>query len=89
MLTPYLPVEIWNQIFEYLQLTLHVIESEDIEAKRRDDFIKLDTLRNICLASKTFHRIASPILYRVFPFTSDSQGFGNHAPNNGDSRDEL
>ena len=92
MLTPYLPVELWSLIFEYLQLTSRNTESNersDIEAKRRDDIIKLDTLHSICLVSKTFHRIASPILYRVLPFTSDSLELGNHAPNNGESRDEL
>lgn len=85
-------MELCTQIFEHFQLTSRGIESKersDIEAKRRDDVIKLDTLRSICLVSKSFHWIASPILYRVFPFTSDSLGCGTHATNNDESRDEL
>lgn len=93
MSTRNLPVELWTQIFEHFQLNTRDYEGDleefDIKVKRRDDFISLDTLRSICLVSKTFHRTASPILYRVFPFTSDSLEFRNHATSSGESRDEL
>lgn len=89
MSSPYLPVELCTQIFEHFQLTSRDIATTDIESRRREDFIKLHTLRNICLVSKSFHRIAWPILYRVFPFTSDLLQYGKCATNHGESRDEL
>ena len=89
MPTPHLPVELWTQIFEHFQLTSRDIPWHDVKLKLEEDFIKLHMLRNICLVSKSFHRIAWPILYRVFPFTSGSLEYGKHATNDGDSRDEL
>jgi hypothetical protein len=89
MPTPYLPVELCTQIFEHFQLTSRDLAWHDAKLKLQEDFIKLHTLRNICLVSKNFHRIAWPILYRVFPFTSGSLEFEKHATNDGESRDEL
>jgi hypothetical protein len=93
MSTQYLPAELWTQIFEHFQLTTRNYEGDiaefDTKVKCREDLVTLDTLRSLCLVSKTFHRTATPTLYRVFPFTSSSLGFGNHATNNGESKDEL
>lgn len=93
MSTRHLPVELWTQIFEHFQLTTRDYEGDmaefDIRVKRRDDFSKLKTLRSICLVSKSFHQVAWPILYRVFPFTRDSLQYEWHFKHNGGCTDEL
>jgi hypothetical protein len=85
----HLPVELNSQIFECFQLRTYEDVTIDIKLKWRDDLVRHGTLRGICLVSSDFHRIAWPILYRVFPFTSELLDLGNHTPNHCETRDKL
>jgi len=90
MTNRHLPAELYTQIFEYFQLTTCDIVTTGVQLKRQDDIVRLHTLCSICLVSSDFHHAAWPILYRVFPFTSDSLGFKKkQTPNHGENRDEL
>ena len=89
MSSRFLPMELYSQIFEHFQLTTRDIATTDVTVKGRDVFIKLERLCSICLVSNDLHRIAWPILYRVFPFTSDSLGYMNYVTNDGGTKDVL
>jgi hypothetical protein len=87
---PTLPEELLALIFEQLA-SPNIFEVDEqlddfytqYKAKsskrlRRDHSARISTLRNICLASKTMHRLAWPILYRDFSNrqTKDLEGRG-------------
>lgn len=71
-----LPEELLERIFEHLAFPVgaRVASATGPENSSCADY--LDAIRNVCSASKLFHHIASPILYRALPHLQGSRHIG-------------